>query len=87
MPSTYRVLVSCHKRPHNGTRPGSICRPRPLLLTGVLVAGLLGGIGAAFGIGFILGPAIGGLLGELGPRAPFHAAAAIAAGATPEARA
>jgi DHA1 family tetracycline resistance protein-like MFS transporter len=34
-------------------------------------------IGAAFGGGFILGPAIGGLLGELGPRAPFFAAAAL----------
>lgn len=33
-------------------------------------------IGGAFGGGFILGPAIGGLLGELGPRAPFFAAAA-----------
>jgi DHA1 family tetracycline resistance protein-like MFS transporter len=37
-----------------------------------------GMIGAAFGLGFILGPAIGGLLGELGPRAPFFAAAALA---------
>lgn len=34
-------------------------------------------IGAAFGIGFILGPAIGGYLGEFGPRAPFIAAAAV----------
>jgi DHA1 family tetracycline resistance protein-like MFS transporter len=37
-----------------------------------------GMIGAAFGVGFILGPAIGGLLGGLGPRAPFFAAAALA---------
>jgi DHA1 family tetracycline resistance protein-like MFS transporter len=38
-----------------------------------------GMIGAAFGIGFVLGPAVGGLLGELGSRAPFYAAAALAA--------
>ena len=36
-----------------------------------------GMVGAAFGVGFVLGPAIGGLLGELGPRVPFYAAAAI----------
>jgi MFS transporter, DHA1 family, tetracycline resistance protein len=35
-------------------------------------------LGAAFGSGFIIGPAIGGLLGELGPRVPFFAAAACA---------
>ena len=36
-------------------------------------------IGAAFGVGFILGPVVGGLLGEAyGPRAPFYAAAALA---------
>ncbi len=35
-------------------------------------------MGAAFGIGFVVGPAIGGLLGLLGPRAPFFAAGAIA---------
>jgi DHA1 family tetracycline resistance protein-like MFS transporter len=35
-------------------------------------------MGAAFGIGFILGPAIGGLLGNLSPRAPFFAAGVIA---------
>ena len=37
-----------------------------------------GMIGAAFGVGFILGPALGGLLGSFGPRAPFFAAAALA---------
>lgn len=36
-------------------------------------------IGAAFGMGFILGPVIGGLLAEWGTRAPFWAAAALAA--------
>ena len=34
-------------------------------------------ISAAFGIGFIIGPALGGLLGGLGPRAPFFVAAAL----------
>lgn len=35
-------------------------------------------MGAAFGIGFIVGPAIGGLLGSFGPRAPFFTAGVIA---------
>ena len=34
-------------------------------------------IGAAFSGGFVLGPVIGGFLGEIGPRAPFWAAAAM----------
>ena len=34
-------------------------------------------IGAAFGIGFVLGPALGGLLAHWGIRAPFYAAAAL----------
>ena len=34
--------------------------------------------GAAFGIGFIVGPAIGGLLGAFGPRVPFFVAAGLA---------
>jgi MFS transporter, DHA1 family, tetracycline resistance protein len=38
-----------------------------------------GMVGAAFGLGFVVGPAIGGLLGEYGPRVPFMAAAAISA--------
>ncbi|WP_075215364.1 TCR/Tet family MFS transporter [Mongoliimonas terrestris] len=36
-----------------------------------------GFIGIAFGVGFVFGPAIGGLLGEIGPRVPFFAAAAL----------
>lgn len=36
-----------------------------------------GMMGAAFGAGFVIGPAIGGLLGEFGPRVPFYVAAAI----------
>lgn len=36
-----------------------------------------GMIGAAFGIGFIIGPAVGGLLAGLGIRAPFYAAAIL----------
>ncbi|AIE84933.1 TCR/Tet family MFS transporter [Fimbriimonas ginsengisoli] len=34
-----------------------------------------GMVGAAFGLGFIVGPALGGLLGSFGPRVPFWAAA------------
>ncbi|WP_299475317.1 TCR/Tet family MFS transporter [uncultured Roseibium sp.] len=34
-------------------------------------------VGAGFGVGFVLGPMIGGYLGEYGPRAPFFAAAAL----------
>lgn len=37
-----------------------------------------GMIGAAFGLGFIVGPMIGGLLGEMGPRIPFLVAAGLA---------
>ena len=40
-------------------------------------AAAFGMIGAAFGIGFICGPALGGLLGYFGPRMPFWAAAAL----------
>ena len=35
-------------------------------------------LGAAFGVGFICGPAVGGLLAGFGPRAPFFTAAALA---------
>ncbi|MDO8982085.1 MFS transporter [Cypionkella sp.] len=36
-----------------------------------------GMMGGAFGLGFVLGPALGGVLGEFGPRVPFFVAAAI----------
>jgi len=36
-----------------------------------------GMLGAAFGVGFVLGPAIGGFLGDLGPRVPFYVAAGL----------
>ena len=34
-------------------------------------------LGAAFGLGFIIGPVLGGLLGHYGPRVPFYAAAGL----------
>ena len=39
-------------------------------------ARVFGFIGMSFGIGFVVGPAIGGLLGEIDPRLPFWASAA-----------
>ncbi len=36
-----------------------------------------GMIGAAFGLGFIIGPVIGGVLGQYGARVPFFAAAGV----------
>jgi len=39
---------------------------------------LVGMLGAAFGVGFVLGPAIGGLAALGGPHVPFYVAAALA---------
>src|SRR6186713_775525 len=36
-----------------------------------------GMIGAAFGLGFIIGPVLGGVLGQFGARVPFYAAAGL----------
>ena len=41
-------------------------------------AASFGTMGMAFGFGFIAGPALGGLLGSIGPRVPFYAAGALA---------
>jgi DHA1 family tetracycline resistance protein-like MFS transporter len=41
-------------------------------------AASFGMIGAAFGVGFIVGPALGGLLGAISPRLPFWASAGMA---------
>jgi len=40
-------------------------------------AGAFGLVGVAFGTGFVLGPALGGLLGVVDPRMPFWVAAAL----------
>jgi DHA1 family tetracycline resistance protein-like MFS transporter len=40
-------------------------------------AGAFGMLGAAFGLGFVLGPALGGLLGSVDPRLPFWASAGL----------
>lgn len=40
-------------------------------------AAAFGLIGAAFGLGFVLGPALGGLVGEADPRLPFWVAAGL----------
>src|ERR1700761_7023755 len=40
-------------------------------------AAVFGRIGVAFGAGFILGPAVGGLLGDISPRLPFWVAAGL----------
>jgi DHA1 family tetracycline resistance protein-like MFS transporter len=37
-----------------------------------------GMVGAAFGLGFVVGPALGGILGQVDPRLPFWAAGALA---------
>ncbi|MBU6207769.1 MAG: MFS transporter, partial [Alphaproteobacteria bacterium] len=40
-------------------------------------ARVFGYVGAAFGIGFVIGPALGGVLGALGPRIPFYASSGL----------
>jgi MFS transporter, DHA1 family, tetracycline resistance protein len=45
-------------------------------------AAVFGKVGVAFGAGFILGPAVGGLLGGMDPRLPFWVAAGLSFGNT-----
>ena len=40
-------------------------------------AGAFGMLGACFGIGFIIGPALGGYLGDMNPRLPFYVASGL----------
>lgn len=42
-------------------------------------AGRFGYVHAAFGVGFVIGPAFGGILAEFGTRMPFYVAAVLAA--------
>ena len=44
-----------------------------------LRAGQFGLVGAMFGVGFVVGPALGGVLGSYGLRVPFFAAAGLPA--------
>ena len=61
---------------------GSTYGPCPAALADVTPpdqrAKVFGLVGAAFGIGFVVGPAIGGLLANFGHRVPFAAAAMLA---------
>jgi DHA1 family tetracycline resistance protein-like MFS transporter len=41
-------------------------------------ASAFGMVGVAFGVGFVLGPALGGVLGDIDPRLPFWGASALA---------
>lgn len=41
-------------------------------------AAAYGMLGAAFGVGFVIGPAFGGVLGEISPRLPFWVASGLA---------
>ena len=41
-------------------------------------AGAFGMVGAAFGLGFVIGPALGGVLGSVDPRLPFWVAGGMA---------
>ena len=62
---------------------GAVFAPAQALVADVTApnerAAAFGTLGAAFGVGFVVGPAIGGLLAGFGLRVPFLAAAALAA--------
>jgi DHA1 family tetracycline resistance protein-like MFS transporter len=63
---TSSSFTACYAYMADITPPGSRARAYGL-------------IGAAFAAGFVAGPALGGVLGEIGPRVPFWAAAGLSA--------
>src|SRR3546814_7869448 len=59
-------------------RPPRSTRTATLFPYTTLFRSAYGMLGAAFGIGFIFGPALGGVLGHNDPRLPFMIAGALA---------
>ena len=58
----------------------AVSQSLPFILLSRLVGGMMSSnIGAIFGIAFVLGPAVGGVLGQTDPKIPFFVASAICA--------